>query len=164
LGGAAQLFTLGIIEESHCMAQQSATKAARAIGAMFLAFFGCGWLIAWSVQAFGASVGVLTSIAVGGFAIFFVALRQFRQHRGALMAQAKNPENKKTRHIFNAVNIAQWICISVIAAVLSNTGHSKWILAAIIFVVGIHFLPLAAVFKYRWHYVTGAALILLAVT
>jgi hypothetical protein len=143
------------------MSQQSATKAGRAIGAMFLAFFGSGWLIAWCMQAFGASIGILTSIVAGGFAIFFIALRQFRKHRAALYAQA-NPEHKRTRRIFKALNIAQWVSIAIIAVVLSNTGNSKWIPAAIIFVVGLHFLPLAAVFRYRWHYITGSALILLA--
>jgi hypothetical protein len=52
------------------------------------------------------------------------------------------------------------VLVAVLA--LANTGHVEWIRVAIIFIVGVHFLPLAAVFRYRWHYVTGGSLIFLA--
>jgi hypothetical protein len=38
-----------------------------------------------------------------------------------------------------------------------------WVVTAVIFIVGLHFMPLARIFRYAPHYVSGAALILVAV-
>ena len=146
------------------MPEPSPSKAGLAIGAMFFAFFGAIWLVWWCIQAYGASPGILALIAAGGGVIFVLALRQLSRHRVALAAQADSPATQRLRRIFKVLNIAQWLVIFAIVLILANTGRSVWIPASIIFVVGLHFLPLAALFGYRWHYVTGSALVLLAVT
>jgi len=46
--------------------------------------------------------------------------------------------------------------------VLNLSGHWQWIIPSIILIVGIHFFPLAVLFKYRRHYFTGAAMVLVA--
>jgi hypothetical protein len=137
-------------------------KAGRAIGAMFFAFFGAAWLTWWSLERFGVSPAVLTAIGGGAVAILLLAIRQFRENRWALAAGADSPEAKRARRIFNLVNAVQWVAVFIVALVLANTGHDEWIRVAIIFIVGVHFLPLAAAFHYRWHYAVGGALITLA--
>jgi len=57
----------------------------------------------------------------------------------------------------------QWTLVVGVAFVLAQLGLNAWILPAIIFIVGVHFLPLAAAFKAPRHYITGIALVLLAV-
>ena len=57
----------------------------------------------------------------------------------------------------------QCVFVFVVATLLSNWGYKGWIIPSIIFIVGLHFLPLAWVFKYSRHYFTGAAMILLAI-
>jgi len=141
----------------------SSEQAGRAIGAMFFAFFGAAWLAWWSLEQFDGSAQILAGIGAGGIAIFLLALRQFRQNRSALAAQADSPFSRRAKRVFNLVNAGQWVAIFAAVLVLANTGHPEWIRVAIIFIVGAHFLPLAAVFRYRWHYVTGGALVLLAV-
>ena len=142
----------------------SFTQAGRAIGAMFYAFFGAGWLTWWCLQAYGAAPGILALIVAGGAALFILALRQFRRHRSALATQASTPAGKQIRRRFTIVNVIQWLAIVVAANLLANFGQSEWIAAAVILIVGLHFIPLAAIFKNRSHYLTGSALILLSVT
>jgi hypothetical protein len=141
----------------------SAEKAGRAIGAMFFAFFGAAWLAWWCLERFGVAPEILAAIGAGAIAIFLRALWQFRQNRAALAAEAETPEAKSARKLFSLVNAGQWIAVFVVALVLALTGHPEWIRVAIMFIVGVHFLPLAAAFRYRWHYATGGALILLSV-
>ena len=61
------------------------------------------------------------------------------------------------------MNAIQWILVFVAAAVLSRVGHNEWIIPSIILIMGIHFFPLAVVFKVPRHYATGAAMTLLAI-
>ena len=146
------------------MSDAASIQAGRAIGAMFFAFFGTGWLVWWCLEAYGAELPILAFIATGGVGLFFLSLRQFRHHRSAMAPQKTSPARKKIARIFTAINILQWLLIIVVVNILANIGRPEWSVAAIIFIVGLHFLPLAAVFTYRWHYVTGSALILLSIT
>lgn len=145
------------------MSEESSAKAGRAIGAMFFSVFGAAWLVVWCVSVYGADPGILVLIAVVTIIIFYASLRQFRRNRTAHAAEASSPEDKRSSRIFNIVNASQWILIFIVATVLSNVGHKEWIIPSIILIVGIHFLPLAWLFKYSRHYITGAAMILLAV-
>ncbi len=130
---------------------------------MFFTFFGGGWLALGILGGYGMSLVALLIIVAGTLLLFFAALRQFRQNRGARAAEADSPESKRAGRIFNAVNAIQWTLVFVAAAVLSRAGHKEWIIPSIILIMGIHFFPLAVVFKVPRHYATGAALMLLAV-
>ena len=140
----------------------SAARGGRAIGAMFLSGFGTVWMVWWCLERVGVAVPLLLLIVLVGGLLLTLAIRQYRANRAALAAEAGTPESKRMQRAFNLVNNGQWIAITVAALVLANTGHAAWIRVAIIFVVGAHFLPLAAVYRYRWHYLTGAVLMLVA--
>jgi hypothetical protein len=105
----------------------------------------------------------LTLTVTGTSLLFFASLRKFWQNREAHAADADSPESKKAGRMFNAVNAIQWTLVFVVATALSKFGQQKWIIPAIIFIVGIHFFPLAVAFKVPRHYATGAAMMLLAV-
>jgi len=67
----------------------------------------------------------------------------------------ESPELKRT---FFRVNIVQWTAI-VAAVVLFNAIHKQEFLATVItFIVGAHLIPLARLFHYTAHYVTGGLL------
>ena len=70
-----------------------------------------------------------------------------------------DPAKKKAEKVFHLVNAAQWGLILVVGNVLNNLGHGDWVLAAVIIIVGLHFLPLARVFHYPIHIYTGLALV-----
>jgi len=130
---------------------------------MFFSVFGAAWLVLWCLQAYGVNPGIIAAIGVLTIVLFLASLRQFRQNRSAHAAEAETPAAKREGHIFNIVNAVQWILVAIVANVLNLTGHKEWIVPSIIFIVGAHFFPLAVLFKYRRHYFTGAAMVLVAV-
>jgi hypothetical protein len=63
------------------------------------------------------------------------------------------------RRQFRAINTLQWIAVVAAVIVLHRFKLDVWITPAIILIVGLHFLPLARVFRYRPHLLTAAVLI-----
>ncbi|HEV7816058.1 MAG TPA: hypothetical protein VGP06_13285 [Janthinobacterium sp.] len=142
--------------------EASAQLASRAMGAGFFTLFGAAWLLYWAHPFPGPHPLVAAAICLAAAALLWACVRQYRRHRGALAAVADTPQRRRSRRVFHVVNTLQWIAILVVGNVLNHTGHGEWILAAVILIVGLHMFPLAAAFAYRPHYVTGLALVLLA--
>ena len=129
---------------------------------MFFIVNGGAWLVVGVLKGYGLSlVPLLTIVAVTSL-LFFIALRKFSANRGAHAAEANSPESKRAERIFNVVNAIQWSLVFVASIVLILLRHPEWIIPSIILIVGIHFFPLAVAFKVPRHYVTGAAMTLLA--
>lgn len=144
-------------------ASPNPNRARRAIGAMFFFAFGGAWLGYYTFQVIGKQPGALIAIALATVALLLFAYRCYKQHQPALAAETPSLERKRADRIFNIVNAGQWVVIFVAGNVLVNLGLSNWVIPCIIFIVGLHFLPLAHVFANPPHYITGAALIILAV-
>ena len=140
-----------------------ASRASRAIGAMFLAVFGGGWLVFWCMGVYGVRLGKLGVIGACSAAILLIAVKQFRDNRDAYAQEAESPASKRAGRIFNVVNAIQWVLIFLVATILWIAGRWEWIIPSVILIVGVHFFPLAVAFRVRRHYLTGGALILLAV-
>jgi hypothetical protein len=145
------------------MAPPSAFRASRAIGAMFLSLLGGAWMALWSVRAFGARPLLLVATAACSLAICFGAIRVFQANQGAHLQEAESPEKKRRDRIFHLVNAGQWVLILIVGNVLVNLGRSQWVIMAAILIIGLHFLPLAWLFAYSPHVVTGAALVVWAI-
>jgi hypothetical protein len=134
----------------------------RGTGALFFSVFGAVWLCAWA-RSSGAGAAAFVAIAVLGALLFGFAWQCYRRD-APLAAQFKDtPERRRIGRVFNIVNSAQWTLIVGLAFVLGNTGHGAWIIPMAIGIVGLHFFPLAVVFRNRAHWVTGAAMLALAV-
>lgn len=142
-------------------AQGQAVLAGRAIGAMFFFAFGGLWLTGWALNSHRGKTWIVP-IIVAAAVLFGVARRRYQRHAPALALEKDSPERRRAGRIFNIVNSAQWIVIVGLGLVLRNTGHGVWIIPMAIGIVGLHFFPLAAVFKNPPHYVTGAAMVALA--
>ncbi len=140
----------------------SAIQASRAIGAMFMSFFGTMWLAGADAIARHGGDWLLVPIAVAGAAVFVTAWRRWHTHRAAKAEFDATPRARHIARVFNIVNAGQWIVIVVLANVLRNVGLDDWVLAMVMAVVGLHFLPLAKVMRYPAHYVSGIALLLIA--
>jgi hypothetical protein len=142
----------------------SAASARRAIGAMFLVVNGGAWLVIGMLKGYGWLPVIFLAIVAVTLLLFFAALRKFRLNRGAHAAEATLPETKRTEDIFNVVNAIQWSLVFVASVLLIILRHPEWIIPSIIFIVGVHFFPLAVVFRVPRHYATGIAMTLLAIT
>ena len=129
---------------------------------MFFAAFGTAWLSWGDVVIRRGGDWTLGLVLATGLGLAIAAARQFSANRSALAARASTPQSSRAARIFRWVNVGQWLLIAVLANLLNHTGLSAWIVPMIIAVVGLHFLPLAAVLRYRPHYVSGLALLLLA--
>ena len=135
----------------------------RARGAVFFSLFGAVWLLAWAW--FTHRLPAVAAIVPAAAVLLWIAVRRGRSHGGseALAAYEKTPARRRGKRVFMWTNIAQWLGVFLGVNVLNNTGHGEWALALIVAIVGLHMFPLAWAFGNRAHYVTGAALLLLAV-
>jgi magnesium-transporting ATPase (P-type) len=142
----------------------ASSRANRAIGAMFYGAFGGAWLGLWSYRSTGEwQLHLLALIVIATAGILFLAYSRYRKNAPALQGQTETPEKQKADRMFHIINVGQWVLILIVGNVLSNIGLGEWVLAAAIFIVGLHFLPLASLFHNPPHYVTGVALMLVAV-
>jgi hypothetical protein len=129
---------------------------------MFFALFGALWLLnadqlaqvrGWIPVALGLAVTLLLCLA---------AWRVLRAQRSDMHALRHTPQWQRMRRQFRTINTIQWIVAVTAVLVLRRFKLDAWIVPAIMFIVGVHFLPLARVFRYRPHMLTGAALIVTA--
>lgn len=141
---------------------RQAQRGGRAIGATFFAFFGGSWLVLGYFLAPWRSAIALPLVAIGTLLLAVAAVRVVRKNRDAMAALRSAPAYRRMRRQFVAVNVAQWVGISVAVNVLNGLDLGQWIAPAIMLIVGLHFLPLARMFRHRPHYLTGAALIVTA--
>jgi hypothetical protein len=130
---------------------------------MFFTVFGTAWLCWGDMILRGGSNWTLALVLAAGLGLGIAALRRYAAHRSALAERAPTPQARRVARIFHWVNGGQWVLILVLANVLNNIGLGAWLVPMVIAVVGLHFLPLAAVMRYRPHYVSGLAMLLLAV-
>jgi hypothetical protein len=141
---------------------RSPARAQRAIGALFFFVFGGAWLALWAWFTFSPRWLPLTAIAIISTALLLLAWRIYRANV-SLEAKVETPAEKRQSFWFNVINAGQWVLMFVAANVLIKLGLSGWILPALIGIVGLHFIPLAPLLANPAHYLTGSALILLAV-
>jgi len=149
-------------QPGHTTVDDGAALANRAVGAMLFFVFGAVWLEAWARQT-GAGWPRHAAIAIVGIALAALAWQRFRRHAAARARLGRTPERRRIDRMFHIVNAVTWSFIVIAGNVLANTGHGAWVIPMAIFVIGLHFLPLAHLFHNPPHYVTGAALLALAI-
>lgn len=142
---------------------QHAVRAGRALGAIFFSIFGGAWLALWIHRAYADRLEILGPVMAIALCMLALAYYRFHQHRHGLSVIASSPQRQRSNRLFHRINAGQWVVIVVGGNVLVNIGLSDWVIPLAIFVIGMHFLPLAHIFSNRPHYATGAALISLAV-
>ena len=131
----------------------------RAIGVLVMSMFGALW----------SGMGVLLSgnhgwawIVVASLLLAFVLhsvqlLRANPRVTEPLAADALERQRRRGR-IFAWASLAEGLGIFLAVNIVVGLGHPQWQMAAMMAVVGLHFLPLAKAFGYRPHIVTGLAM------
>jgi hypothetical protein len=127
----------------------------RAIGALFFAGFGAIWLGLAFYCMERLSVAVGCGILLGLAGVVLVALSLFRTSKRF----PREPDDPAVSNTFKWVNIVQWIAVGVVAFTLNRLSLDAYVLSAITVIVGLHMFPLARLFHYSPHYVTGAVLV-----
>ncbi len=125
------------------------SHAARAKGAMFFSVFGAAWMVLWNQRALQGKGLVYLLIAIVGLALAGLAVQRHRQYKA--YADDSSPA-------------AQWIIILTGGNVLANMGLADWVIPFTMLVIGLHFLPLASVFKVPGHFWFGLVMSVFALT
>ena len=128
--------------------------AGRATGALFFTGFGTLWFaLALYVRQ---SLNAITICAVAGGALLLLAAASvlYRQAR-SFPRVADDPAIGRA---FGRVNAIQWIAVFVVAFSFARLHMDAYVLSAITAITGLHMFPLARLFRYPQHYVTGVLL------
>ena len=129
--------------------------AGRAIGALFFSAFGALWL--------GLALYALQQLTVTSVAAILLVLVNLVAAALYLMRQSRRfprlPEDPALSRAFNRINAAQWVAIGIVAFSFARLHLDAYVLCAITAIVGLHMFPLARLFRYRPHYVTGTVLV-----
>jgi hypothetical protein len=151
-------------ESAVCSSRENSiqqTAPGRGIGVMFLAFFGTLWLALGCLAQGSRSLPLLALVGAGGVGIFLAGMKL--SYRDAAVGSSLSPgEQARRRRVFRNVNLLQWGAVVAWIAVLNVKGHVEWITPGIMFIVGVHFFPLAKLFNNPANAVLGAAFTLLA--
>ena len=127
----------------------------RAIGAIFFSGFGALWitlaLYVKEILTVDRIIGVAATLA----ALLLTAFWLIRQSQRF----PRLPENKAMCRAFHRINGAQWIAVFVVSFSFARLHLDAYVLSAITAIVGIHMFPLAKLFRYPLHNLTGAALV-----
>jgi hypothetical protein len=146
--------------EGMTAGKTAGTLAGRAIGVLFFAGFGSIWLfdgLAAMHRIDGIGIAAILTIAA---ALIVPALRLLQTASKAAPAVPDLPDAIARKREFYRVNTIQWIAIAA-AVVFFNLLHRPEFLAPVIaFIVGMHLFPLAKLFRYPAHNVTGILLVL----
>jgi len=119
--------------------------------------------VVWAASTFGAldlAVAIpmlVAAVAVG--AALATGARRLRSAAAALPASVPSGVDLgKVRSRFTLVVAGESAAIAVAVNVLVRSGHLQWIPAAICAAVGVHFVPLARLFRLRVYDATAVAL------
>jgi hypothetical protein len=130
----------------------------RAIGVIFFAGFGAIWLSLslYALELLHATT--LSGVLLGMAVLVLAALYLLREAK----RWPRVPDDPVLSRAFNRVNVAQWIAIAVVVFALSRMHLDAFVMNAITAIVGLHMFPLARLFRYPPHYVTGTLLVVWA--
>lgn len=130
----------------------------RAIGSIFFAGFGALWILLsfYARQVLTVDTGIfVATVALALMAIALWLMRQARHYPSL-------PEDPARGRSFGRINVLQWIAVAIVAFSFAKLHMDAYVMSAITAIVGIHFFPLAKLFRYPMHNVTGAVLVLWA--
>ena len=126
----------------------------RAIGSFFFAGLGSLWIVL-SLYA----KQILSIVTAGGVLLVTVLLLLAVLR---LLQQAERwprvPDDPSIGRAFARINIVQWVAVFLVAFSFAKLHIDAYVLSAIAAIVGLHLLPLARLFRYPLHYVTGGLL------
>lgn len=133
--------------------EQVSALRGKAIGTLVMTGFGVWWVFAAMSSVNGLALWIYIVVAIipaalAGLAIFH--LFRLPNLPGNLSATA----GKMSRN-FRIVLIAEVVLIVLAIVVLGRSGHPDLTTASIAIIVGLHFLPLAAIFRVPLYYTTG---------
>ena len=145
------------------VAATSETITGRATGVLFFTGFGSLWTYTGlaALNYLNLWTGLITATILAFLAVPAILLL-LRPKTAAQTAA----DDRHVSRMFTIINVIEGLAI-VLSLILLNVFHrTEYIIPTIAIIVGLHLIPLASLFRYAPHYVTGALLVVwsLAVT
>lgn len=137
------------------MIQTANQLRGRAIGAMFFACFGTGWIFLALAAKRIINAATASGTVVGMVVLLLVAAYLMR--RAQLWPRAA--DDPARGRAFAWINAIQWTAVFVVAFSFSRFHIDAYTTSAITAIVGLHLFPLARLFRYPMHYLTGGMLV-----
>jgi hypothetical protein len=139
------------------MASMQATVRSRGLGAIFLGGFGTLWLVSAAVQT-GAGRPAMAMLVALGLALICASSLMMR----GLPIEAGNEDRRERARMmrwFQWTNAVQWVCIGAVILAANLVRRPDLIPTGISVVVGLHFIPLAYIFRNPMQYVTASGIL-----
>jgi hypothetical protein len=136
--------------------QTAQQLSGRAIGSLFFSAFGALWigLSLYIRQELTVSTGLSVGLIL--LALLAACLWLLRASR----RYPKTPEDPAVSKAFQRINVAQWVLVALVNFAFNQLHWDAFALSATTAIVGLHLLPLARLFRYSPHYITGSVLLL----
>lgn len=135
------------------------------LGVIFMALFGTLWagIGIGGLQGWGSTGLIIVAVFVGilllsGGISLLVASKQFSQP-----AESDTRRWKRVWIWFGIIFTIEGLAIGAASAICTATNHFNLLFPIMAIIVGLHFIPLASLFRIKTHYVTGSLLTLLAI-
>jgi hypothetical protein len=127
----------------------------RAIGSMFFAGFGTGWLFMALAAKQWIGFATVSGVMLGMSILFLTAFYLLRQSR----RWPRVPDDPGRGRAFGWINAIQWTAVFIVAFSFAKLHIDAYVISAITAIIGLHMFPLARLFRYPLHYATGAVLV-----
>lgn len=142
-----------------CDVSERQRARSRATGVLVMSVFGALWAAGGLLLANHPGWGwIVVASLLGGFVSQALRVLRANPRAQAPLAADEVERQRRAGRIFLWTSVAEGVGIFLAVNVVVNLGHPQWQAAAMMAVVGVHFLPLARAFGYRPHLVTGVAL------
>ncbi len=126
-----------------------------AFGILLMSAFGFVWASMGGSSAFPeSSYFILSASATASLVLISAAFYLWRASR-SLPGLPEGAMPAGTWRRFRIVGIVEGVAIGVAVFVLVGAGRPEWIPAVVALIVGIHFFPLASIFRVRIYHATG---------
>ena len=110
----------------------------------------------------GVFFGAVLLLLLGYYRKFNAAARKLPADRPAGDDPGNAAEKKRNRR-FLFIFIAEGVAILLIQNILANTGLDDYFIPCLALIVGLHFFPLAGLFKQTFYYYLGVWISLVAI-
>jgi hypothetical protein len=122
---------------------------------MFFACFGTGWIFL-ALAAKQIINAATASGTVAGMLILLLAAAYLLRRAKLWPSVADDPARGRA---FTWINAIQWTAVFIVAFSFARFHIDAYTTSAITAIVGLHMFPLARLFRYPMHYLTGAVLV-----
>lgn len=136
-----------------------------ASGVLFMAFFGTMWagIGIMGLQGWGGLWFALVAVLVGiGLLVGAISLLRSSRRLPDQVAQTDDQQGKPIGIWFGIVFATEGVLIGVASVICNAINRIDLFFPIMAFIVGVHFLPLAALFRVKSYYLVGTLLCLLA--